>query len=201
MDNQTVFTNAEYIRRYSSGQIAQIPKIVGTTAREAAPLVPYPINNYTAGPSEQRVYTQTLSTVCAAHNTSVLRNQANLTTWRYQWGGNFSDLTGNVPWLGAYHYSDLYMLFGTYLITPGPSTDLERQASEKMQDLFLAFVSDPTDATLSAQGWPAYDATSSGDGGNSIALFAADNEVIQLRDGVDIEGACWNSSIVYDTTP
>ena len=179
--------------------MAKIPKIIGTTAREAAPLVPYPISNYSAGPSEQLIYSRTLSTVCAAHNTSVLRDEIGLSTWRYEWAGNFSNINGGVPWLGAYHYSDLYMLFGTYLIAPGAISGLEVRTSERMQDLFLDFITDPV--SLDANGWPAYKAENAGDGGGSIAQFGADGNVLQLVDGVAVEGACYNSSIVYDTTP
>lgn len=89
------------------------------------------------------------------------------------------------------------MLFGTYLIAPGEITDLERQTSERMQDLFLDFITDPE----SIDGWPLYQAENSGDGGSSIARFGTDGQALQLVDGVDVEGACYNSSITYDTTP
>ena len=82
--------------------------MLGTTSREASPLVPYPINNLADGPNEDLVVSRTLNTVCAAHNTSVFRDNAGLLTYRYEWAGNFSNIAP-VPWLGAYHYSDLYM--------------------------------------------------------------------------------------------
>ncbi|KAK4893003.1 hypothetical protein LTR27_008540 [Elasticomyces elasticus] len=178
-DNKFIFNNSQYISKYENGQIARIPKIVGTTARESAPLVPYPIDDYTAGPSEDLVYSRTLATVCAAYNTSVLRDNAGLATYRYQWAGNFSNINGQVPWLGAYHYSDLYMFFGT------------------MQDLLYDFVSDPT--CLPSKGWPQFHATAP-DGGQ-MARFGAHGKALQLVDGNDIDGACHITGAVYDTTP
>lgn len=194
MDNKLVF--ADYAARYRNKQIAQIPKIIGTTAREASALLPYPVNNASAGPSPQLITASTLNTVCMAYNTSVLRDQENLTTYRYQWAGNFSDISP-VDWLGAYHYSDLYMFFGTYLITPGPSTGLEMESSEVMQDLLYQFVVDP--ASLPEHGWPEYQADS-GSGG-MIARFGADGQAMQLVDGNDVEGACHLPGYFYNTTP
>lgn len=140
MDNRFVFS--DYPTRYQNGAIASIPKMLGTTSREASPLVPYPIANITAGPSEALVLSRTLNTVCAAYTTSVLRDSASLATYRYEWAGNFSNIAP-VPWLGAYHYSDLYMFFGTYLIAPGEIPEEEVEASEAMQDFLFEFVRDP----------------------------------------------------------
>lgn len=194
VDNTYVFSN--YTERYLNGQIAQIPKIIGTTAREASALVPYPIHNSTAGPSPQLIYAQTLATVCAAHNTSVLRDQVNLPTYRYEWAGNFSNIAP-VSWLGAYHYSDLYMLFGSYGIAPGVITDLEVQTSERMQDYFLDFVSDPS--SLPQNDWLEYQVNQTG--GGKLAQFGADGQVVQFVDGHSVEGACHIPGVVYNTTP
>lgn len=91
VDNRFVF--ADYPTRYQNGNIATIPKMLGTTSREASPLVPYPINNITNGPSEELVVSRTLSTVCVAYNTSVFRDEASLATYRYEWAGNFSNIS------------------------------------------------------------------------------------------------------------
>jgi carboxylesterase type B len=194
VDNKYVFSN--YTSRYLNGQIAQLPKIIGTTAREASALLPYPVHNASAGPSEQLIVAQTLATVCAAHNTTVLRNEVNLPTYRYEWAGNFTNIAP-VSWLGAYHYSDLYMLFGSYGIAPGVITDLERETSEKMQDLFLDFMTDPN--SLPANGWPEY-VVSQADGGQ-LAQFGADGKVLQVVGGKSVEGACYIPGAVYNTTP
>jgi carboxylesterase type B len=193
-DDKYVFNN--YTERYLDGKIAPIPKIIGTTAREAAPLVPYPVSNFTDGPSAELIYSRTLATVCAAHNTSAIRNEVGLKTWRYEWAGNFTNISP-VWWLGAYHYSDLYMFFGTYLIAPGEITDLEIQTSAKMQDLMVDFIRDPY--SLSAAGWPPY-MTNATDGG-TLAQFGADGRVVQYVSGESVEGACYIPGAIYNTTP
>jgi len=193
-DDKFVFSN--YTQRYLDGKVARIPKILGTTAREASPLVPYPVNNFTAGPSPDLIYSRTLSTVCATHNTSVIRNEVGLQTWRYEWAGNFTNIAP-VWWLGAYHYSDLYMFFGSYNIAPGVITDLEVQTADKMQDLMVQFVVDPT--SLAAAGWPEY-MTNATDGG-TIARFGADEQAVQYVSGDTVEGACYMPGVVYNTTP
>jgi hypothetical protein len=196
-DNNFVFNNSQYIAKYQSGDVAKIPKIIGTTAREASALVAYPLHNYTAGPSMQEVVAATLSTFCASYNTSVLREAAGLQTYRYQWAGNFSNIDGGVLWLGAYHYSDLYMFFGSYPIAPGPIPNLEVQTSLEMQYSLYDFIADP--GSLPAKGWPLYNASSST--GGTLARFGADGKVLQLVDGNDVEGACHLSGYTYDTTP
>lgn len=149
-----------------------------------------------------------MSTVCAAHNTSILRNSLylngtgpspNLKTWRYQWAGNFSNIDGGVPWLGAYHYSDLYMFFGTWTIAPGEVSELEIETSQKMQDLLVAFVKDPENG-LSDLGWPLYD-TSEEDGG-MLARFG-NGEALKYVSGnsASTEGACYIAGVTLDTTP
>lgn len=191
-----MFSN--YTDLYKSGHIARVPKIIGTTAREGSSLVTYPINNYTAGPSEAAVYNQTLNTVCQSYLTEVEREQLNLTTYRYEWAGNFSNLVGGVPWLGAYHYSDLYMFFGTYLIAPGYIPDVEAETSRKMQDLLFDFVKDPY--SLPMNGWPVH--IPSDGGAETVARFGADGKVLQLVSGDEIEGVCHGvPGAVYNTKP
>jgi len=191
----TFFSN--YTERYLNGQIAKIPKILGTTAREASALDPYPINDVAAGPNETLVVINTLATVCDAYNTSVLRDDIGLTTYRYEWAGNFSNISP-VTWLGAYHYSDLYMFFGSYVIAPGVITDLEVQTSVSMQNYLLDFMKDPT--SLPANGWPVYDANNATTGG-TLAQFGADGQVVQFVDGNTVEGACHIPGDTYNTTP
>lgn len=200
---------SNYTEAYANNRIAPIPKILGTTAREASALVAYPINNYTEGPSEQSVIAATLGTVCQAFNTSVYRNRLyqngtgpspNLKTWRYQWGGNFSNINGGVPWLGAYHYSDLYTLFGTWGIAPGEVSDVEVQTSLVMQDFLVAFVKDPENA-LTDMGWPLFDADTEGNG--TVARFGADGIPLQYISGnnASMDGACYEEGVTLDTKP
>lgn len=57
--------------------------------------------------------------------------------------------------MGAYHESELPLLFGTHADFRGASTEFEYELSHAMQDAYVAFVTDPENG-LSALGWPAY---------------------------------------------
>lgn len=57
-----------------------------------------------------------------------VRQQTYHVTFRYEYGGNFSNISPE-PWMGAYHSSELPMLMGTSGDFRGPSTPLEAEAS------------------------------------------------------------------------
>lgn len=57
--------------------------------------------------------------------------------------------------MGAYHSSELPMIFGTYADVGGDGTRFQKDTSEVMQDLWLAFARDPENG-LSNAGWPKY---------------------------------------------
>ncbi|KAK3629401.1 hypothetical protein LTR56_018065 [Elasticomyces elasticus] len=179
-DDKFIFNNSQYISKYENGQIARIPKIVGTTARESAPTqwttIPpaHPKTSYTL----RRCRLSALPTTTAYFETK-------------------QDSPLIVPWLGAYHYADRYMFFGTYPMAPGPIPAFEVETSEKMQDLLYEFINDPT--CLPFSGWPHFNASAS-DGGQ-LACFGAHGEALQLVDGNDVDGACHIPGAVYETTP
>lgn len=65
----------------------------------------------------------------------MLRHEAGLTNYRYQWASNLSNIDGQVRWSSAYHFSGLYKNFGTYFIAPWEISELEVRTSEKTQGL------------------------------------------------------------------
>ncbi|KAK8045301.1 carboxylesterase [Apiospora rasikravindrae] len=193
-DEKWVFAN--YTQRYVDGKVAKIPSIIGTTAREGSALAYVPLSNYTEGPSEETVVKGTLRFVCPSHESSVARDDLGLATYRYHWAGDFANL-GPVSWLGAYHYSDLYMVFGSYGIAPGEISPLEVETSETMQDYFLDFVTDPE--SLAGKGWPQYHASASE--GGTVAQFGAHGKAVELVTGDSVEGACHIPGVEYNTRP
>lgn len=195
-DEKWVFSN--YTQRYLEGKVAKIPSIIGTTAREGSALAYVPLSNYTEGPSEETVAKGTLRFVCPAHESSAARDGLGLATYRYHWAGDFANLAGSVPWLGAYHYSDLYMVFGSYGIAPGEVPPLEVATSEAMQDYFLDFATDP--ASLEGKGWPPYHAGAAG-GDGTLAQFGAHGKAVELVTGDSVEGACHIPGMEYNTRP
>lgn len=147
-DEKVVFSN--YIARYAAGLLADVPALFTSNAMEATMFVPV----LTALPSQSNPYgawyvNQTLaeqltlsSFQCPAARSALLREKAGRKTYRWQYAGNFSNVSP-LPWQGAYHSSDLPMLFGSHPDFRGPSTDEEYSVSETMQDHLLALTKDP----------------------------------------------------------
>lgn len=79
---------------------------------------------------------------------------ANRTTHRWFYSGNFTNISPRW-WMGAYHESELPLLFGTHMDFRGNSTQFEYELSYVMQDAYVAFVTDPQNG-LDALNWPAY---------------------------------------------
>ncbi|KNG89845.1 carboxylesterase family protein [Aspergillus nomiae NRRL 13137] len=84
------------------------------------------------------------------------RLEQDIPTWRYLYHGNWSGLSPT-PWLGAYHSSDVPIVFGTYneTIVQPPSSPEEVAASKYIQGAWVAFAKDPWNG-LSDYGWPQF---------------------------------------------
>ena len=197
-DERIVFFN--YTTRDREGHLPRIPALVSTTSNEVATLSRYPLTNVTDGPYQPTVDSGTVSIfVCLASNTTVERGRHGLTTYRYEYAGNFSSVTP-LGWMGAYHASDIPMIFGTYAAyTPGrvkvmvdSVSSFERKVAETMQDHVLAFMEDPENG-LRNRGWPAHD-----DGtGRNLVRFASREVVQKTVSAAEVDDACvlgkqWN---------
>tara|TARA_R110002060_G_scaffold60937_3_gene70518 strand:+ start:72 stop:476 length:405 start_codon:yes stop_codon:yes gene_type:complete len=121
------------------------------------------------------------------------RYAANATTFRYYYTGNFSNISPR-PWQGAYHSSELPLIFGTHDIAYSESTPFEFAVSHRMQDLWLAFMKDPVNG-LPSQGWEAYSP-----GGNAIE-FAWDNQVTQTILLSEFDELCNGTTPIRGATP
>lgn len=71
--------------------------------------------------------------------------------WRARYFGEWPNLK-LLPWLHAYHSSDIPMVFGTSDLL-GPNTATETATSKYMQDAWAAFARDPENGLQ----WPKYD--------------------------------------------
>lgn len=179
-DNKIIYEN--YTERALKGLISRVPALVSTTSNEQSSLIEYPISNLMGGPNKTAVDKGTVQDfICPAYNTSNVRADNNLITYRYQYVGNYSNITP-YPWMGAYHGADLPMIFGTYNLSGG-TTKLQERVAEEMQDYVFAFLANPYDG-LARVGWPP--SCGSNDG---------DNEMVRLGDGESIKNI---SSIEVD---
>lgn len=153
VDDKMIFSN--YANRAAAGNLSQIPAIIGTNAQDGVTLVPYPVSNPEIGINTTAAYQEELNFFfCPAHRTALLRQQAGQTTFRYYYNGNFSNIAPRY-WQGAFHSSELPLLFGTFDDYRGQSTDLERETSHAMQDAWVVFARDGIDG-LKSTGWIDY---------------------------------------------
>jgi carboxylesterase type B len=130
--------------------------------------------------------------ICTAYEDSILRASLGLETYRYEWAGNFSNISP-VSYLGAFHWSDLLMIFGTYMTDAGNISDLEVQTSETMQDFILAFLKDSSRVS-STVGWPAFDAGAAHGG---LILEFGNQTAVKNITGEFLEAGCWDSSAAF----
>lgn len=177
-DEKYIFSDED--ERYRTGQVATGPAIRSDVSREQA--------------SEDEATTMEVEGewVCTAFRDSVRRASLGLPTYRYEWSGNFSNISP-VPYLGAFHWSDLLMIFGTYTTDGGEIPELEVATSQTMQDYILAFIKDSS-TVGSTVGWPVFDANATN--GGLILEFGNETTVRNIT-GDLLEAGCWNSSIPF----
>ncbi|KAE8381994.1 Alpha/Beta hydrolase protein [Aspergillus bertholletiae] len=150
-DNVTAF--ADFAARAKQGGLARLPTLIGGTNREASAYM----NLSSQAINETLVYTATQQTFnCPIVETVDNRLEQDIPTWRYLYHGNWSSLSP-VPWLGAYHSSDVPIVFGTYKKTTvqPSSSPAEVAASKYIQGAWVAFAKDPWNG-LRDYGWPQF---------------------------------------------
>ena len=105
------------------------------------------------------------------HITNRNRYSAGVPTFRYLYDGNFSDISP-APWQGAFHGSELPLIFGTYGVNDTlPPTAFEIAVSHRLQDLWLAFATDRV-AGLQNMSWPEFKP-------NGMALHFANDSIVE----------------------
>jgi carboxylesterase type B len=193
-DGKAVFEN--YTAMYAQGSYSGVPAIVSNAADEGAGLTTYPVQNVSAGPWQVAADQVTLAAfICPSHSTSVLRQESGSLTYRYQYAGNFSNVSPR-GWMGAFHDSDLPLVMGTYNdFRPVEGAELEYQTSvsERMQDLVLAFMRNPAIGPK-RNGWGGY-------GRGQILRFAGSSGEIATNVSVQaVDGVCSGAG-TYDSSP
>lgn len=104
------------------------------------------------------------------NNYARYRFEASVPTFQFLYDGNFSNISPR-SWQGAFHSSELPLIFGTTEVVRGASTTFELALSHRMQDLYLAFISDPVGG-LPASGWDPYKP------GGTAVEFGKDNILV-----------------------
>ncbi|KAI9925448.1 hypothetical protein MW887_005829 [Aspergillus wentii] len=138
---------------YTKRRAAKVPTLLGGTKRETAAY----FNLSSASINETLEFAQTQTTFnCLIQEAALLRYKQNIRTWRYLYHGNWKNLSPT-RWLGAYHSSDVPMVFGTYNKTTArvPSSAEQVKSSRYIQGAWVAFAKDPQNG-LETYGWPRY---------------------------------------------
>lgn len=184
-DDRLVFTN--YTARYLSGMVTKAPMIYSSVANEGGSLSTFPANDPSKGVNQTAANLITEAVLCGAAESSILRNSINLPTYRCVYAGNWTN-QDPLPWMGAFHSSDLVMWFGSYPDGEGPPKEaLEGETSAAMQDLLFAFLSDPYNGPP-VMGWPRFDTNA--DNGGTMLLFGADGHAVQNVSANDVQAVC-----------
>ncbi|KAL3439919.1 Alpha/Beta hydrolase protein [Aspergillus insuetus] len=169
-DNITVFSN--YSRRAELGELAKVPILVGSNAQES-----FTGRLDGPGPDKDTAQASTTAMFTCPAGIAATRRDHNIPSWRYLYHGNWTNLSP-VPWLGAYHSSELPLVFGTYNLAQPISRD-QLLASKYIQGAWAAFAHDPHDG-LSAYGWPY----------STLANLALDNRPEPVFTKDPLEGLC-----------
>ncbi|KAG9051778.1 hypothetical protein FS842_011040 [Serendipita sp. 407] len=145
IDNQLVFSVADYKSKGKNGRFAKVPILTGTTDNEADIfLIDRTTNTLNTTLSE----TFTLSIFrCFDSWQSSYSSSAGVPTYRYRYLGIFPSLSP--PPLRAWHASDQVILFG------GIPTEPEASATTYLQKAWSTFIVDPSNG-LKQLGWPTY---------------------------------------------
>lgn len=147
-DNRTRFSN--YTDLQTRGLFARIPTIYSSTNNEGASLVTY----NEAGVNQTAADRITLSlTTCPGAAASAARVNHGVPVWRLRYFGEWPNLNP-LSWLGAYHSSDIPMIFGTSDLR-GPDSAAEMAISKYYQTAWAEFAKDPVGG-LVRYGWPGY---------------------------------------------
>ncbi|KAJ5588061.1 hypothetical protein N7537_010739 [Penicillium hordei] len=150
VDNVLVFS--DYSARAKMGKLAQLPTLGGSNEREVTAFLPLSqtsVDETTISMLSQKIYN------CPLRESVRIRLSQHVPTWRYLYHGNFSNVSPT-PWLGAYHGSEVPLVFGTYDKSRAiPPSAREVEVSEYMQGAWVAFAKDPC-MGLSEYGWPQF---------------------------------------------
>ncbi|KAH8906882.1 acetylcholinesterase [Coniochaeta sp. PMI_546] len=159
VDNRTVFAN--YTALAQAGQIARLPALIGSNAQDGNLFVPYSPKGVDVELADQMTMVYFF---CPTYQAAKARVAARTgPVYRYLYAGNFSNVSSR-GWMGAWHGSELPLVFGTHGMYRGESTELEEMTSSAMQDAWVEFVA-TAGTTMSFEGWAS---TEEADGGRVV---------------------------------
>ncbi|RFU31934.1 Carboxylesterase, partial [Scytalidium lignicola] len=154
IDNKVIFNN--YATRAAAGQLIKAPLLLGNTDNEAGLFV---AASALQGATHRTSYWADFNAQgfdCPASYRANASISSSIPTWRYRWFGSFPN-TDIYSGSGAYHSSEVSLLFNNMIQDPAP-TAAEISIANYMRGAWAAFAKSPeTGLTTYSGGWPVYD--------------------------------------------
>ncbi|KAF1989485.1 alpha/beta-hydrolase [Aulographum hederae CBS 113979] len=156
-DGKTIFADGP--AKSKAGDFIKKPMILGENNNELnllyafAKLSPGPLLNGITSLASNAIFT------CGIATTARDRVAGGVPAWRYRYMSTWNN-TGLGPGIGAYHSSEIPLVFGTtehkpFREAPARDEGEEGQVGRAMRGLWGAFVRDPVNG-LVGKGWPVY---------------------------------------------
>ncbi|KAK4154121.1 Alpha/Beta hydrolase protein [Chaetomidium leptoderma] len=180
-DGRTIFAN--YTALAHAGQIARLPALLGSNAHEGVSFTPYRPDGVDVELADQTTAFFFFCPTYQAARVRVAAHGGKVPVYRYLYSGNFTNVSPK-PWMGAWHGSEMPLVFGTHPLYRGNSTELEYLTSYAMQDAWLAFVA-TGGRKMSIEGWDVWDEV---DGGKVVEF--GNGVPARLVDTAGMEGGC-----------
>lgn len=144
IDEIIVFS--DYPERSAAGKVIQRPLFIGNTDNEAGLFKPtLACQNITYTQAQWDYMAQQLFT-CSTSNRAIASLINNVPTWRYRWFGDLGCLKiSSVPDSGAYHGSEVAVIFGTDqdIQNQVARTKAEHEMVSYIRGAWAAFAKDP----------------------------------------------------------
>lgn len=168
IDNKTVFSLETYTLLASTGSFSRTPYLAGNNDNEAGYYRTSALGqNRTLTSSQWDSFNAEAFTCPTLHAVSA-RAAAGVPVWRYRYFGDWTNLR-LYPGSGAYHGSELTLLFGTTAnVTGVEDEEREGRYGRYMQRAWASFAREPRTGLGERMGWPVYD----GDDTKSLVRLA-----------------------------
>jgi carboxylesterase type B len=162
-DGKTLFSDT--LQRAESGNFIEKPYLIGNNDNELGILEALPgafgstLGGLTSSglpAAEAEEIGNDYAFNCPAAETAASRINNSVKAWRYRYMGVWPN-TALAPDIGAYHSSEIPLVFGTTELKPNgtPDTPPEAALSAVMRKAWTTFAKDPENG-LSNLGWPVY---------------------------------------------
>jgi len=192
IDNTTVFTTDEYVRRLETGQFSKLPYLLGNNDNEAGY---YKVAAYAQGtilPDSAWDDFNAESFTCPNTYEAYHRRKQNVPVWLFRYFGDWDNLR-LYPTSGAYHGTLEEMVFGASADVSGlPDSVPEKQTQALVMHAWATFADDPING-LKKMGWPTFDHANP----TLIELAYNNSPSAQFESPAVFDDACFSASLTF----